>query len=75
MNTNHEEKLMDDQSVSHRKAELDQRLEDIKADKYYIRKHFGEKIKMTAALIFARNSDEFLAEIERQNKKIMEGTQ
>jgi hypothetical protein len=43
-----------------------------KADDYWVRKHFGSQIKITGRLVFARNAQEFLAEIERQNQKIKE---
>ena len=43
-----------------------------KADTYWIKKHFGDQIKITGRLLLARNADEFLAEIDRQNKKIKE---
>jgi hypothetical protein len=37
-----------------------------------VSKHFGSQIKITGRLVFARNAQEFLAEIERQNQKIKE---
>jgi hypothetical protein len=46
-----------------------------KADNYWIKRNFGEKIKITAKIIFAKTGEEFLAEIERQNKLIAQGLQ
>jgi hypothetical protein len=46
-----------------------------KADSWWVKKHFGEHIKMTGNLIFAKTPEDFLREIERQNKKLKEETQ
>lgn len=58
---------------SYIKAELDERLEDIKADKWWLKKHFGEHIKITGNLVFAKTPEDFLKEIDRQNQKLKEG--
>ena len=57
---------------SYRRQDLEEQMMASKADDYWVRKHFGSQIKMTGRLLFARNADEFLAEIDRQNKKIKE---
>lgn len=57
---------------SWRRQDLEERMMANKADDYWVKKHFGSQIKITGRLIFARNADEFLAEISRQNKKIKE---
>ena len=57
-----------------RRQDLEEQLMQSKADDYWVRKHFGSQIKMTGRLLLARNADEFLAEIDRQNKKIKEET-
>ena len=59
---------------SYRRQDLEEQLMQSKADDYWVRKHFGSQIKMTGRLLLARNADEFLAEIDRQNKKIKEET-
>jgi hypothetical protein len=46
-----------------------------KADNWWVKKNFGEKIKMTGNLVFARTPEDFHKEIARQNKKIAEGLQ
>jgi len=48
---------------------------DMKADRWWVKKHFGEKIKITGNLVFARSPEDFHREIERQNKLIAEGKQ
>ncbi len=60
---------------SYRRQDLDEQIMDQKADRWWVKKHFGEKIKITGNLIFARSPQEFLAEIDRQNKLIAEGLQ
>jgi hypothetical protein len=57
---------------SWRRQDLEEQMMANKADDYWVKKHFGSQIKITGRLVFARNADEFLAEIERQNKKLME---
>lgn len=57
---------------SWRRQELEEQMMANKADTYWIKKHFGDQIKITGRLLLARNADEFLAEIDRQNKKIKE---
>ena len=57
---------------SWRRQDLEEQMMASKADAYWIKKHFGDQIKITGRLLLARNSDEFLAEIDRQNKKIKE---
>ena len=59
---------------SYRRQDLEEQMMASKADDYWVRKHFGSQIKMTGRLLLARNADEFLAEIDRQNKKIKEET-
>ena len=60
---------------SWRRQELEEQMMANKADTYWIKKHFGDQIKITGRLLLARNADEFLAEIERQNKLIAQGLQ
>ena len=60
---------------SYRKQELDEQLMDMKADRWWVKKHFGEQIKITGNLVFARSPEDFYREIERQNKLIAEGKQ
>jgi len=60
---------------SYRKQDLDEQIMDMKADRYWVKKHFGEKIKITGNLVFARSPEDFHREIERQNKLIAEGKQ
>ena len=60
---------------SYRKQELDEQLMDMKADRWWVKKHFGEQIKITGNLVFARSPEDFHREIERQNKLIAEGKQ
>jgi len=60
---------------SWRRQDLEEQMMASKADAYWIKKHFGDQIKITGRLLLARNADEFLAEIERQNQKIKENTQ
>jgi len=57
---------------SYRRQDLEEQMMQSKSDTYWIQKNFGEHIKMTGRLLLARNADEFLAEIDRQNKKIKE---
>jgi len=63
------------QADSWKKAESDERVMQSKADDWWVKKNFGEKIKMTGNLIFARTPEDFHKEIARQNKKIAEGLQ
>ena len=63
------------QADSLKKAESDERIMQSKADDWWVKKNFGEKIKMTGNIIFARTPHDFLKEIDRQNKKIAEGLQ
>jgi hypothetical protein len=63
------------QADSHKKAESDERIMQSKSDDWWVKKNFGEKIKMTGNLIFARTPEDFHKEIARQNKKIAEGQQ
>ena len=60
---------------SYRKQDLDEQIMDMKADRYWVKKRFGEKIKITGNLVFARSPEDFHREIERQNKLIAEGKQ
>ena len=60
---------------SYRKSELDEQIADMKADRYWLNKHFGEKIKITGNLVFAKTPEDFYREIDRQNKKIAAGLQ
>ena len=60
---------------SWRRQDLEEQMMASKADTYWVKKHFGDQIKITGRLLLARNADEFLAEIERQNQKIKENTQ
>jgi hypothetical protein len=57
---------------SWRRQDLEEQMMANKADDYWVKKHFGSQIKITGRLVFARNADEFLAEIDRQNQKIKE---
>jgi hypothetical protein len=52
-----------------------ERLMESRADSYWVKKHFGEHIKITGNLIFAKTPEDFLREIDRQNKKLKEETQ
>jgi hypothetical protein len=63
------------QADSWKKGESDERIMQSKADDWWVKKNFGEKIKMTGNLIFARTPEDFHKEIARQNKKIAEGLQ
>ena len=45
------------------------------AHRWWVKKHFGEQIKITGNLVFARSPEDFHLEIERQNKLIAEGKQ
>jgi hypothetical protein len=49
-----------------------ERLMASRADTYWIKKNFGDHIKITGNLIFAKTPEDFLKEIDRQNKKLME---
>jgi len=60
---------------SYRKQDLDEQIMDMKADRWWVKKHFGEQIKITGNLVFARSPEDFHREIERQNKLIAEGKQ
>lgn len=62
----------EEQSTSWRKAEIDEQIMNSKADNWWIKKHFGEHIKITGNLIFAKTTEDFLKEIERQNQKLKE---
>jgi hypothetical protein len=46
-----------------------------KADRYWLKKNFGDKIKITGNLMFAKTPEDFLREIDRQNKLIAQGLQ
>jgi hypothetical protein len=63
------------QTDSWKKAESDEKIMQSKADDWWIKKNFGEKIKITGNLVFARTPEDFHKEIARQNKKIAEGLQ
>jgi len=52
-----------------------ERLMASRADTWWIKKHFGEHIKITGNLVFAKTPEDFLKEIDRQNQKIKENTQ
>ena len=58
---------------SYRKQDLDEQIMDMKADRWWVKKHFGEQIKITGNLVFARSPEDFHKEIARQNKLIAEG--
>lgn len=60
---------------SFRKQDLDEQIMDQKADRWWIKKNFGEKIKITGNLVFAPSPEHFLREIDRQNKLIAQGLQ
>ena len=60
---------------SYRKQELDEQLMDMKADRWWVKKHFGEQIKITGNLVFARSPEDSHREIERQSKLIAEDKQ
>ena len=47
-----------------------ERLMESRADTYWVKKHFGEHIKITGNLVFAKTPEDFLREIERQNQKL-----
>ena len=59
----------------YRRQDLEEQIMDMKADRYWLTKHFGEKIKITGNLMFAKTPEDFYREIDRQNKKIAEGLQ
>ena len=60
---------------SWRRQDLEEQMMASKADNYWVKRNFGDKIKMTAKIIFAKTAEEFLAEIDRQNKLIAQGLQ
>lgn len=60
---------------SWRRQDLEEQLMNQQADRWWIKKHFGEKIKITGNLIFAKTPEAFLKEIDRQNKLMAEGLQ
>jgi hypothetical protein len=68
MNAGVENKWNEDNAVSWKKQEMDERLMETKSDIYWVKRNFGEHIKMTGNLIFAQTSQDFLKEIDRQNK-------
>jgi hypothetical protein len=55
--------------------EEQERLMASRSDTWWIKKHFGEHIKITGNLVFAKTPEDFLREIDRQNKKLKEETQ
>jgi hypothetical protein len=55
--------------------EEQERLMASRSDTLWIKKHFGEHIKITGNLVFAKTPEDFLREIDRQNKKLKEETQ
>lgn len=57
---------------SWRRQDLEEQLENMKADRYWLKKHFGEHIKITGNLMFAKTPEDFLKEIDRQNQKLKE---
>jgi hypothetical protein len=75
MNARTEAEWNDLNANSYRKAELDEQIMNQKADRYWLKKNFGEKIKITGNLIFAKTPEDFLREIDRQNKLIAQGLQ
>ena len=75
MNARTEAEWNDLNANSYRKAELDEQIMNQKADRYWLKKNFGEKIKITGNLIFAKTPEDFLREIDRQNKLIAQGIQ
>ena len=60
---------------SWRRQDLEEQIMDQKADRYWLKKNFGEKIKITGNLMFAKTPEDFLKEIDRQNKLIAQGLQ
>ena len=60
---------------SYRRQDLEEEMMANKADDYWVKRNFGEKIKITAKMIFAKTAEDFLAEIDRQNNLILEGKQ
>jgi hypothetical protein len=60
---------------SWRRQDLEEQMMASKADNYWIKKHFGDHIKMTGNLVFAKTPEDFLREIDRQNKKLKEEAQ
>lgn len=75
MNARTEAEWNDLNANSYRKAELDEQIMNQKADRYWLKKNFGEKIKITGNLMFAKTPEDFLREIDRQNKLIAAGLQ
>jgi hypothetical protein len=75
MSSYYDDKHNATQADSWKKAESDERIMQSKADDWWLKKNFGEKIKMTGNLIFARTPEDFQKEIARQNKRIAEGLQ
>lgn len=75
MNARTEAEWNDLNANSYRKAELDEQIMNQKADRYWLKKNFGEKIKITGNLMFAKTPEDFLREINRQNKLIAQGLQ
>jgi len=63
------------QADSWKKAESDEQIMQSRADDWWVKKNFGEKIKITGNLVFARTPEDFHKEIARQNKRIAEGLQ
>jgi hypothetical protein len=75
MNARTEAEWNDLNANSYRKAELDEQIMNQKADRYWLKKNFGDKIKITGNLMFAKTPEDFLREIDRQNKLIAQGLQ
>ena len=75
MNARTEAEWNDLNANSYRKAELDEQIMNQKADRYWLKKNFGDKIKITGNLMFAKTPEDFLREIDRQNQLIAQGLQ
>ena len=58
-----------------KKQDLEERIMSSKSDDWWIKRSFGERIKITGNLIFAPSPQHFLKEIDRQNKLIDQGLQ
>ena len=75
MSAQHDGAWNDLNANSWRRQDLEEQIMDQKADRYWLKKNFGKKIKITGNLMFAKTPEDFLKEIDRQNKLIAQGLQ
>jgi len=62
----YDEKHMSEQCDSYRKAESDERIMNTRAEIQAIKKHYGEKVKITGNMILGRGQNVIEREVERQ---------